>query len=315
MRPIGDEKHAFSAPRRWTQLAPNVRGAFWILLSALVFTAMTALIKVVGTTIDAIEIAFFRSAFGVAVLLPFVHYKGWRTVLKPNRLDLQIVRGITGSLALITVIYALTRIPLASVTGIGFSRTLWLILLAAIFLREKPSWQRAIATVVGFVGVWVMVQPSTEVDLGTAAALLNAAIVAINIVLTKRMTAHDDSLTILFWGMAISTIVLSVPTMFIWRTPDGDEFLLLAIIGIGLGAGHACLVHGLRVGDATAVMPFDYSRLLFAGIAGVLFFNEVPSVEIVFGAVLIVAATFYIAHQESTKAVAAGADTVEPTKT
>ena len=314
MRPIDNGKRALSAPGWWIDLASNVRGAIWILLSALVFTAMTALIKVVGTTIDAIEIAFFRSAFGVAALLPFVHCKGWKTVLKPKRLDLQIIRGVTTSLALFTVIYALTRIPLASVTGISFSRTLWLILLAAIFLRERPSWQRAMATVVGFVGVWVMVQPSTEVDLGMAAALLNAAIVAINIVLTKRMTSYDDTLTILFWSMAISAIVIFLPTIFIWRTPDGDELVLLAIIGIGLSAGHACLVHGLRVGEATAVMPFDYSRLLFAGVAGILFFNEVPSVATMIGAVLIVASTFYIAHQESTKIVAASADTVESTK-
>ncbi len=310
MRPIGDTKRTFSAPRRWTQLAANVRGAIWILLSALVFTAMTALIKVVGKSIDAIEIAFFRSAFGVAVLLPFVHRKGWKTVLHPKRLDLQIIRGLTGSLALITVIYALTRIPLASVTGIGFSRTLWLILLAAIFLKEKPNWQRGMATVAGFAGVWIIVRPSTEIDPGTAAALLNAVMVAINIVLVKRMTAHDDSLTILFWGMAISAIVVSVPTVFIWRTPDNSELLLLAIIGVGLSAGHACLVHGLRVGDATAVMPFDYSRLLFAGFAGVMFFNETPSVETVFGAILIVAATFYIARREATKASAPSGDSV-----
>ena len=314
MRPFWGTTRPFSAPRRWTQLASNVRGAIWIVLSALMFTAMTALIKVVGTTIEAIEIAFFRSAFGVAALLPFVHVKGWKSVLKPNRPDLQILRGITTSLALITVIYALTRIPLASVTGISFSRTLWLILLAAIFLREKPGWKRSVATVVGFVGVWVLVHPSTEFDPGTAAALLNAAIVAINIVLTKRMTSYDDSLTILFWGMAISAIIVSVPTLFIWRTPNGEELLLLAIIGIGLSAGHACLVHGLRVGDATAIMPFDYTRLLFAGIAGLLFFNEVPSVELVIGAILIVASTFYIAHQESTRAVAPGGDSVESAK-
>ncbi|MDH3702145.1 MAG: DMT family transporter [Alphaproteobacteria bacterium] len=302
MRRSDNRKYALSAPRRWTRIAPNVRGATWILSSALIFTAMTALIKVVGTTIDAIEIAFFRSAFGVAVLLPFVHFMGWKTVLRPKRLDLQIIRGLTGSLALITIIYALTRIPLASVTGISFSRILWLILLAVIFLKEKPSWQRGTATAIGFVGVWIIVDPSTKLDLGTAAALVNAVIVAINIVLTKRMTLEDESLTILFWGMAISTIVVSLPTVFIWRTPDIYEMSLLAVIGIGLSAGHACLIHGLRVGDATAVMPFDYSRLLFAGLAGVLFFDEIPSIQTVSGAILIVAATFYIAHQEAAKA-------------
>ncbi|MDH3704398.1 MAG: DMT family transporter, partial [Alphaproteobacteria bacterium] len=67
----------------------------------------------------------------------------------------------------------------------------------------------------------------------------------------------------------------------------------------GLSIGHACLIHGLKAGEATAIMPFDYTRLIFAGAAGYYFFAEQPSVVTILGAVLIMASTLYIARQES----------------
>lgn len=282
----------------WPSLPGNVRGALWIVLSAVIFTAMTALIKDVGTRINTFEIAFFRSFFGVLVLLPLVARNGWRETLRPKRVDFILARGVTGSIALITIIYALSHLPLADVTGISFSRSLWLIVLAIFFLGESPNWQRWIATGIGFVGVWIIVQPSMGMHPAAAAAVLNALFVAMSVALIKRMTSTDSPLTILFWGMAIPMVVTAAPAAIAWQTPTMTEFVLLAIIGVGLSAGHSCLIHGLRVGEATAVMPFDYTRLLFAAFAGFLFFGEMPSINTVLGALLIAAAALYIARRE-----------------
>lgn len=293
-----------SATTKSPALPDNVRGALWILLSAVIFTAMTALIKAVGTSIHTFEIAFFRGVFGVIVLLPFVLRGGWRKTLIPKRLDFILARGVAGSIALITIIYALTELPLADVTGISFSRALWLILVAVFFLDERPNWLRWIATAVGFGGVWVIVQPTGGLDPAAAAAILNAVFVAMSVALIKRMTTTDSPLTILFWGMAIPMLVTAPPAIVVWQTPTLREFVMLAIIGIGLSAGHSCVIHGLRVGEATAIMPFDYTRLLFAAFAGFLFFGEIPSLNTILGALLVAAATLYIARRESRAAAA-----------
>jgi drug/metabolite transporter (DMT)-like permease len=224
---------------------------------------------------------------------------GGLATLRPQRLDLQLARGVTGSIALITIIYALTQIPLADVTGISFSRSLWLIVLAIPFLGERIRWRRSIATAVGFIGVWIMVQPSPEFHSGAIAAVVNSVFAAINFVLIKRMTTEDSPLTILFWGALIPMFVMAVPAWVVWQTPSPIEFVLLAAIGLGLSAGHGCLIHGLKVGEATAVMPFDYARLIFAGIAGFLFFNEIPSMGTILGAALIVGAALYIGRRAS----------------
>lgn len=290
----------------WPSLPGNVRGALWILLSAIIFTAMTALIKVVGARINTFEVAFFRSFFGVIVLLPLVARSGWRETLRPKRIDFILARGVTGSVALITIIYALSHLPLADVTGISFSRSLWLILIAVFFLGEHPNWQRWAATITGFIGVWIIVQPSAGMHPAAAAAIINALFVAMSVALIKRMTSSDSPLTILFWGMAIPMLVTAAPTIFVWQTPTLKEFVLLAIIGVGLSAGHSCVIHGLRVGEATAVMPFDYTRLIFAAFAGFLFFGELPSINTVLGALLIAAAALYIARRETRAGTGAG---------
>jgi len=303
-----------SATARAPALSDNVRGALWVLLSAVIFTAMTSLIKVVGKRIDTFEIAFFRSLFGMIVLLPLVARRGWRETLVPKRLDFILARGVTGSIALITIIYALTELPLADVTGISFSRSLWLIVIAVFFLGERPNWQRWTATLIGFLGVWVIVNPSGALEPAAIAAVLNAVFVAMSVALIKRMTTTDSPLTILFWGMAIPMLVTAPATVIVWRTPTMEEFILLAVIGVGLSAGHSCVIHGLRVGEATAVMPFDYSRLIFAAFAGAVFFGEMPSLTTVLGALLIAASTLYIARRESRygKANSVDAEKEEP---
>lgn len=283
----------------WPTLPGNVRGALWILCSAVIFTAMTALIKLVGARINTFEIAFFRSFFGVLVLLPLVARNGWAKTLRPKRIDFMLARGVTGSVALITIVFALSHMPLADVTGISFSRSLWLIVIAIFFLGERPKWQRWAATIVGFVGVWIIVQPTAGMHPAAAAAVLNALFVAMSVALIKRMTTTDSPLTILFWGMAIPMLVTAAPAFLAWQTPTLEDFFLLAIIGVGLSAGHSCVIHGLRVGEATAVMPFDYTRLIFAAFAGFLFFGEVPSINTVLGALLIAAAALFIARREA----------------
>ncbi len=280
-------------------LPGNVRGAVWILLSAVIFTMTNSLIKYVGSSLDPFQMVFFRGLFGTMFLLPIVWHAGGMAVLKTKRMNFHLARGITGSLALMTIFYALTNMPLADVTGISFSRSLWVIILAVLFLGESIRWRRWTATLVGFCGVLVMVRPGPEANPAAIAAVLNALFVAMSVVLIKRMTVTEKPLTILFWGTLIPTFVTLPPAIIVWQAPTNTELMLMAAIGAGLSVGHTCLIHGLRVGEATAVMPFDYTRLIFAGIAGYIFFVEVPDPYTIAGAILIIFATLYIARRES----------------
>jgi drug/metabolite transporter (DMT)-like permease len=287
---------------RLDALPGNVQGAVWILMSAVIFTGTNALIKYMGSTLDSFQMVFFRGLFGTLFLIPIVWRAGGWDVLRTERMNFHLARGLTGSLALMTIFYALTHMPLADVTGISFSRSLWVIILAVLFLNERFRWRRWSATITGFLGVLVMVRPGPEANPAAIAAVLNALFVAMSVVLIKRMTITEKPLCILFWGTLIPTFVTLPPAIVVWENPTNTELLLMAVIGAGLSVGHTCLIHGLRVGEATAVMPFDYTRLILSALVGYMFFVEVPDPYTMVGALMIVGSTFYIARREAHEA-------------
>ena len=127
---------------RLGSLPDNVRGALWILLSAVIFTATNSLIKHVGTTMDSFQMVFFRGLFGTLFLLPIVWRGGGWEVLKSNRMSFHLARGLTGSLALMTIFYALTHMPLADVTIVAFGGTFSVVaytLTTKLSLALRPS--------------------------------------------------------------------------------------------------------------------------------------------------------------------------------
>jgi drug/metabolite transporter (DMT)-like permease len=119
------------------------------------------------------------------------------------------------------------------------------------------------------------------------------------VVFVKKMPAGEKHLAILFWFAAISTAVALIPAVLVWRWPTGQEWLLAGLMGLlGVGA-QAAVVRAYRLGEATAVAPFDYARLLFAALFGFLVFTEVPDQWTVLGAAIIIGSTVYIARREA----------------
>ena len=139
-----------------------------MVLSAVLFTSMGGLIKHLGQRLDPIEVVFFRSLFGVIWLLPLIYKAGGLRALKTNHPTMQFSRALLGAMAIIFMFYGLTMIPLADSQAIIFSRPLWMIPLAVIFLAEVVRWRRWTATIVGFCGVLVMVWPGDAMQLGAS---------------------------------------------------------------------------------------------------------------------------------------------------
>lgn len=283
----------------WLALPANVRGAIWILAASILFSFMAATVKTVGARLDSFQIAFFRCAFGLIVILPFMARAGPQ-VFRTSRPLLHIVRALTGLVAMFCGFYSITHLPLADATAISFAKPLFMILLAVLFLGETVRWRRWTATVVGFLGVVIMINPGENgLNPAMAAALVGTLCVAVVVVLVKRLSATEAPLTILFTFGVVSTVVSAIPAALVWQTPTWTELALMVLIGALGAAGQSCAIRGFRVGEATAVVPFDYSRLLFAGALGYVLFGDVPTLNTLAGAALIVVSTLYIALREA----------------
>jgi drug/metabolite transporter (DMT)-like permease len=281
-----------------SQVPPNLRGALWILGGVVLFSVMSVFIKYLGPSLGSSTIAFFRALFGFMVILPFALSTGL-TGIKTDRPVLHLFRGLLGTSAMICGIYAVTHLALADAIALSFTRPLFLIVFAVLFLGEVVRIRRWAATAVGFVGVLIMIRPGGDIDVATWIALLGAMLVAATFVTVKKLSATERPSLMMFYFGIISISVTLVPALVDWHEPTSTELLMLAGAGIFGVTGQLCVVRGLKVGEATAVAPFDYARIIFAAAIGYWLFGEVPDVWTGVGAAVIIAASLYIAHREA----------------
>ncbi len=276
----------------------NLEGALWMIASGIVFTAQNAVVKQLGTRLDSFEIAFFRCLFGFLVLVPFLA-RGGTTVLMTGRPLLHVARALVGVSTMFCGMYAYTHLPLADATSIGFAKPLFTVLLAATLLGEVVGWRRLTATAVGFAGVLIIVRPGSEIfDFAHVAALAGAFLGADVIVLVKKLQGSERNVTIMAYFGIVTTLASLVPALVVWQTPTAAEFALLAAIGCTASTAQWMTLKAFRAADASTVVPFDYSRLVFAIVYGWIFFAEIPDRWTMLGSAILVGATLYIAYRE-----------------
>lgn len=284
---------------RFSSLSPNLKGALWLLLSCFGFSVMATFVKFAAREVSPFEITFFRCFFGLLVLAPAIAWQGIGA-LRTRHFGMHAWRGILGAIAMGCAYFGLSSMPLAAYNALSFSKPLFAILLAVIVLNETVRWRRWAATFVGFLGVVVMMRPGTDAfDPNGLFALGDALCIAILITVLKKLPAYERPLAMLFYFGLVSapiTLALALPH---WTWPSPEGWLMLAAIGTVGALAQYWWILAFRAGEASAVAPFDYSRLLFSAFFGFIFFAEVPDPWTWAGAALIVASTIYIARREA----------------
>ncbi len=280
-------------------LSGNVQGALWLILGALFFSAMGLCVKLLGERLPSIEIAFFRALCGLAVVLPLMIQEGmglWRT----QRLGAHFGRALLGTGGMICGFYAFTHLPLAEATAISFTKPLFMVVLAALVLHETVRARRWTATVVGFVGVLLMMRPGSEtMEAAALVALLGAAFGALVTIFIKQLVATERKATIMAYLGLTGMTLTGLPMLFVWVTPGLYEILLIVLMGLVGSIAQLCLMQAFKLGEASALAPFDYARLPFAAAFGWLFFGELLDGWAVAGVLVIILSSAYIAWREA----------------
>jgi drug/metabolite transporter (DMT)-like permease len=282
------------------QPSRNLHGALWMLGSALAFTLMTTLIKYLGDDYSPALQTFYRQAGAALVLLPIILRDPARA-LRTNRPGILLYRAFAGTASVVLAFYAYQALPLAEANALSFTRTLWIVPLAILVLREPIGPWRLGATLVGFAGVLLILQPTIlgHGGLPALAALASAALFATTITGMKIMTRDTSVLVITTWS-ALLGLVLSIPFALLeWRWPTLPDLALLAVMGVAALIAQTCYIKGMSIGDTAAMAPIDYSRLIFALIVGFVLFQDVPNGIAMAGAAVVVASTLFITFREA----------------
>jgi drug/metabolite transporter (DMT)-like permease len=281
------------------RLPPNIQGALWLVSGGFIFTSNSAMIRLLSTEIESVQTAFFRAFFSVLLLAPMI-LTGRVQPWKSERLQGHFWRTAMGTTSMVLGFYAVSMLPLADATALAFSQPLFSVVLAALVLREKVRWRRWSATIVGFIGVLVMVRPgSGSLQPGAAVALLNALASATSILLVRRLSDSEKPLMILTQFALFSTLLLVLPAIWFWKWPSAGGWALAIGVSISATIGQYFWVQAFAVGEMSAVAPFDYLRLPFAVFVGWMIWSEMPVIWTYVGATIVIASALYIAYRES----------------
>ncbi len=262
-------------------------------LAAICMTIMAALVRFVSEEMHPFQVAFCRNVIGICLFLPLLLQTGMEP-LKTQNIGYMALRGVFNAVAILTYFLSLTMLPLSEVSALTFTVPVFVSLMAVLILRERLGPRRIASLVAGFFGAMIVLRPGIQIiDIGAIYALTSALTWAIAIIIIKHLSQNNSSVTITIYGLFFLAIFTLPPALLVWKWPTWHQFLWLVGMAIIGTAGQLLFVQSLRLCDATLVMPFDFTKLIWASLIGFYVFSEAPTVwTILGGAVIFVSATY-----------------------
>ncbi|MEL7343314.1 MAG: DMT family transporter [Pseudomonadota bacterium] len=281
-----------------------VRGILLAMGAVSLFTIMQAFVKA-ADRIPPGEMVFFRSLFAIPVIVVWLMWrkelsqgfrvKNWRG---------HAIRGIAGTTAMGLGFAGVRYLPLPDATALRFITPILILVLAAIFLGERIRLIRLSAVIAGLAGVIIILAPQLSLEatpgaaFGAALILGSASAAALSQILIKSMAGKEHTAAIVFW-FSLTAAVLSLMTVpFGWVWPTGWEWSMVLAMGLGGGLGQILITSSYRYADAGVIAPFTYVAMLWSIVIGYFFFNEIPTVQVLAGSGLIIAAGAVIVLRE-----------------
>lgn len=299
------------------RLSGNALGALFMLFSAVGFTAYTVLSKTLTEEVHPVFLAFWRAFFACLLSVPIILRVGLHK-MKTQHPWLLLLRSLFGTLGFTLAIVALSadfNLTFSQFNAISFSRSLFVTVLAAIFLREVVGVHRWGAVVVGFFGVLIMVVPGLflfwtpittagsgfHLDAGTICAILSAFFLAFAIVLVKTLSAELSAVALLTYANVLSSILLLPFAIYFWSWPSLETWgWMLLMAGVGFVA-QFCYISAVSIGDASFLSPLDYLRLPMATAADLIIVGMLPGTNVWIGAAIIIVSAVYITWRDRKK--------------
>lgn len=276
-----------------------------MLTTCMVITVSATLIKTLGQDLNVFQVIMLRCGFTVMITVMF-NYKLGKILVTTSRPKMMAYRSALTCIVVTANFYAISNLPLVEVTSLQFSKPLFLIVLAAIFLGERVRILRTTATLVGFIGILIILHPwhsdgTSELQWAHLAALLAAFSMSILAIISRILTKDHNPTTMVFYANVTTVLICMIPAIIYWQTPTMDQLLLIACLGVTTFCAQYCMISAYKHAEVTVVTPFEYFRIIFAAIAGFLIFSEIPDEWTIWGGTLICASTLFIAYREAYK--------------
>ena len=267
-------------------------------LSVLFFVLMSVCIKATGDHIPLFQVVFFRNFFALLPLFFFIYFLklNFRSI---NNYKLHIARAFIGVTAMSLFFVSIRYVPLVEMQTISYSSVFFISILSIFFLGEKIGYRRIIAIFIGFIGVLIILKPSTELFSNYSVLPLIASLflsMAV-IVLKKILLTNNNILSV--W---VFTVLCTILSLFFynenWVWPNNLDLSFMIASGILGFIAQICLTKSFQLADASILAPIDFSSVIWSFSLGYIFFGELISSDVLIGGLIIITSVGYIFYRE-----------------
>jgi drug/metabolite transporter (DMT)-like permease len=273
-------------------------GILLMLVSVLLFSLNDALGKWLVATYSVTQIMLVRGIASLVVLAPFLLRGGMEPLRTAPQPMLQLVRVVLSTAEVGFFYFALGYLPLADAMTYYLAAPIYVTAMSALFLKERVGPYRWSAVLVGFAGVLVALRPSSEaLSLGSLVAIGGSMFFALFLIVTRKLRGTSNAVLV-GWQFAASTVVGAVGSLWGWTPVAGSDFMLLLVLGVVAVSAFALMNVSLKLAPASVVVPFQYTLIVWAVIFGYLFFGDVPQLNVILGAAVIIASGLFIFLRE-----------------
>lgn len=274
-----------------------------ILLSSLFLSAADTISKLLTVSVPPLQVTFLRYGVFVAIMLAVVWRSGGMATMRTHRPGMQLLRGVGVAASSILFVISLKYLPIADATATSFVSPLFVTALSIPILGEVIGWRRWTATVVGLIGVLIVVRPGgSGFQLASLLPVVSALTWAFALIVTRMMSATESPLTTLAWSALIGLAIAAALMPFVWQPVTVEILLLGLFIGVSSTIGHWLVILAFRHADASLLAPFSYMQLLWVSVFGFLLFAVLPDRWTLVGAAIIAGSGLYTAHRERIRA-------------
>ena len=270
---------------------PRHHKAVLVMVFALTLAALSAaFMKLLADTMSPPLISFFRFAGYFLLLLPLALFRhGWR-VLRPQRPLVQIIRGLTLALGNMAFMYGVQYVDYANAIAIVYVYPFIMVSLSTWVLGESVSPKAWLGVFGGFCGVVLVMRPEvTGIDLNGLLIVFTGLMVAIQMLLNRKLGVMMDTVIVAVWGALTATILSSFTLPFVWGMPTKSEMILIMGLALMTALSQTLMIFAMSLAPAGRIAPFTYVEIVAAVIIGLVMFGTVPDAISWIGMVLIVA--------------------------
>lgn len=265
----------------------------------LLFASMDAGSKYLVSQYSVVQIVWVRYVFFVGFAALVIGPSRLASVVRARRASFQVIRSIVLVGEVASFVVAFRYLQLADVHGIAAVTPVMTVALAGITLGEKVGTHRWVAVGVGFLGVLIIIRPGWGVmDLTALIPLLAAAFWAVYQVLVRLVSRTDSTETTWLYTGLVGCAITSFAAPFRWRTPDGEGWALLLLVGLLGSCAHWSLIKALHAAPASTLQPFNYTLVLWAAVMGWFVFGHVPDTWTIIGTIVVIAGGTYALRGE-----------------